>query len=141
MFKQARISSALWCVPSPTCECIPMMGGHVRADWWSMRSNSQRYCDVAITVKFYSNCDVAKSLRIGPINSNLGEEGCLKLEPPRDIILLGSSALPAQVCPSLLLKPRKNNGKWGNGEYRVQGLIAYMVNFFWSHLIADIHCT
>ena len=30
------------------------------------RSHSQRFCDVALKVKFYCDCDVAKSLRMGP---------------------------------------------------------------------------
>ena len=30
------------------------------------RPHSERFCDVALTVKFYCDCDVAKSLRMGP---------------------------------------------------------------------------
>ena len=33
----------------------------------NIRPISQRFCDVAFTVKFYCACDVAKSLRNGPI--------------------------------------------------------------------------
>ena len=30
------------------------------------RPHSERFCDVAVTVKFYCKCDVAKSFRMGP---------------------------------------------------------------------------
>ena len=30
------------------------------------KAQSERFCDVALTVKFYCDCDVAKSLRMGP---------------------------------------------------------------------------
>ena len=30
------------------------------------RPHSERFCDVALIVKFYCDCDVAKSLRMGP---------------------------------------------------------------------------
>ena len=33
-----------------------------------LRPYSQRVCDVAHTVKFYCECDVAKSLRMGPLD-------------------------------------------------------------------------
>ena len=33
---------------------------------YNQRSHSERFCDVALTVKFYCDCDVAKSLRMGP---------------------------------------------------------------------------
>ena len=33
----------------------------------SKRSHSERFCDVAVTVKFYCKCDVAKSFRVGPL--------------------------------------------------------------------------
>ena len=32
-----------------------------------IRPHSQRFCDVALRVKFYYDCDVAKSLRMGPL--------------------------------------------------------------------------
>ena len=36
------------------------------------RSHSQRFCDVALTVKFHCDYDVAKSLRMGPIDIDDG---------------------------------------------------------------------
>ena len=36
-----------------------------------LRPHSERFCDVALTVKFYCGCDVAKSLRMGPRESGL----------------------------------------------------------------------
>ena len=33
-----------------------------------MRPYSQRFCDVAITLNFYCECDVETSLRIGPMH-------------------------------------------------------------------------
>ena len=40
------------------------------------RPHSQRFCDVALRVKFYYDCDVAKSLRMGPnLKTNLPEVG------------------------------------------------------------------
>ena len=32
-----------------------------------LRPYSERFCDVTLTVKFYCDCDVAKSLRMGPL--------------------------------------------------------------------------
>ena len=37
--------------------------------WYRYRPILQRFCDDAFTVKFYCECDVAKSLRNGPIIS------------------------------------------------------------------------
>ena len=31
-----------------------------------VKPHSERFCDVALTVKFYCDCDVTKSLRMGP---------------------------------------------------------------------------
>ena len=58
----------------------------------NMRPHSQRFCDVALTVKFYCDCDVAKSLRMGPsADSDCGAEcplgdprGQLKTGPTRE---------------------------------------------------------
>ena len=38
------------------------------------RPHSERFCDVALTVKFYCDCEVAKSLRMGPrVSGNVRE--------------------------------------------------------------------
>ena len=38
----------------------------MESDGWRKRPHSQRFCDVAVTVKFYCKCDVAKSFRMRP---------------------------------------------------------------------------
>ena len=40
--------------------------GIIRGKFCNLRPHSQRFCDVAVTVKFYLKCDVAKSFRMGP---------------------------------------------------------------------------
>ena len=34
---------------------------------YDFRPHSERFCDIALKVKFYYECDVAKSLRMGPL--------------------------------------------------------------------------
>ena len=46
---------------------LPRVQANVRAASPTMRPHSQRFCDVAVTVKFYCKCDVAKSFRMGPL--------------------------------------------------------------------------
>ena len=56
-----------------------------------LRPHSQRFCDVAVTVKFFSKCDVAKSYRMGPlVEENERQVGCVNIAPVENSLLLPS---------------------------------------------------
>ena len=50
------------------CVIPPLAGRMVIAHH---RPHSERFCDVTLAVKFYCDCDFAKSFRMGPHNNDL----------------------------------------------------------------------
>ena len=77
----------------------------VTADDRHMRPISQRFCDVAFTVRFYCECDVAKYLRNGPLiqlsKIQTGDKGQCRLRDLASRLPLAAGVSSTQPSPGI----------------------------------------